>query len=151
MSTANASESAASFAVTGIRGAISSMARGSRRRARTGAKPKPARSVVEPHVLEAPAVILAVRHDRQVLHARPPAGSRADIVDDRPRDILLQLLVDVPDQLLALLRIGLCRLLGEQLLQVLVAIVGEVAFRAAGIVLEEILVGIVDRVAGVVE
>ncbi len=71
--------------------------------------------------------------------------------DDRTRDVLLQLLVDLPDQLFALLDIGLFRLLVEQLLDVLVTIVGIVPLRAAGVVLVERLVGLVDGIAGEVE
>ena len=68
--------------------------------------------------------------------------------DDRPRDVFLQLPVDLPDQLLALVDVCLFRLLVEQLLDVLVAIVGVIPLRAAGIVLVERLVGLVDGVAG---
>jgi hypothetical protein len=73
------------------------------------------------------------------------------VEDDRPRHVLLQLLVDLPHQLLALVDVGLLRLLVEQLLDLLVAVVGVVALRAAGVVLVERLVGIVDGVAGEVE
>jgi hypothetical protein len=73
------------------------------------------------------------------------------VEDDRTSDVLLQLLVDLPDQLLALLDIRFLRLLVEQLLDVLVAVVGVVALGAAGIVFVERLVGIVDRVAGQVK
>ena len=47
--------------------------------------------------------------------------------------------------------VGLHRLLVEQLLDLLVAVVGVVALRAAGIVLVELLVGIVDAAAGQIE
>src|SRR6266851_4709134 len=52
------------------------------------------RSVIKPDVLEAPAVILAVRHDGDVAHPRPPAGRPPLVEYDRPRHVLLQLLVD---------------------------------------------------------
>ena len=73
----------------------------------------------------------------EAFHVRLPAGAGADVQDDRPRHVLLQLAVDLPHQLLALLEVGLRRLLVEQLLELLVAVVGVVALRPAGVVLVE--------------
>jgi len=102
---------------------------------------------VEPDVLHAPAVELAVDHNGQPFDLRLHAGCQAGVVDDRPRAVLLQFLVDLPDQTPALLPIGHRRLLNEQRLQIGVAISGVVALRTAAVVLEELLVGIVDAAA----
>ena len=71
--------------------------------------------------------------------------------EDRTRHVLLQFLVDVPHHLLALLDVGLDRLLVEQRFELLVAVVRVVALGVAAIVLVEGLVGIVDAIAGQVE
>src|SRR5690606_39591951 len=89
------------------------------------------RLLFEPDVLVAEAVIGAVRHRGQVLDPRVEAGRRTGVEDDRTRRIFLQLLVDLPNQLLALLDVGFGRLLVEQLLQLRIAIVRVVALRLA--------------------
>ena len=107
---------------------------------------------VEPDVFEAPAVVDAVDHHRQALDVGLPAGRGAVVKDDRPGAVLLQLAVDLPDQLLALLA------------DRAPSIAGRTACRArdcssrcmlrsgaAGVVLVELLVGIVDAAAGTVE
>src|SRR5712692_4882675 len=71
--------------------------------------------------------------------------------DDGTSDVLLKLLVDFPDQLLAFGDVGLLGLLIEQLLDIGVAVIGVVSLRIAGVVLVEGLVRIVDRVSGEVE
>jgi hypothetical protein len=73
------------------------------------------------------------------------------VVDDRPGAVLLQLLVDVPDETPALVAVGRLRLLDKPFLELGVAIAGVVALRAAAVILEELLVGVVDAAAGVVE
>src|SRR5215469_14397133 len=108
-------------------------------------------SAVEPDVLHAPAVVLAVGHDGEVLDPRLSAGAEAHVVDDRPRAVLLELPVDLPDQPLALVAVGQGRLLDKELLQVRVAVGGVVALRTAAVILEELLVGVVDPAAGIVE
>ena len=70
------------------------------------------------------------------------------MADDRSSDVLLQASVDLPHQLLALLAIGLARLLLEQPGHLSVAVVVEVAQGSAGIAFEEGHVGIVDGAAG---
>src|SRR6267154_711550 len=107
-------------------------------------------SAVQPPIFHAPAIVLAVDHDRRALHLRLPAGRGAEVVDDRPRAILLQFPVDVPDQALALFLVGFCRLLLEQFFELGVAIAGVVALRAAAVILIELLVRVVDATAGVV-
>src|SRR5664279_6016487 len=107
--------------------------------------------LIQPYVLVAIAVIGAVGHDGDAFDIGLPARRRVGMEDDRPGHVFLKLLVDVPDQLLALGNVGLLGLLVEQLLDLLVAVVGVVAFRAAGVVLVERLVGIVDRIAGQIE
>ena len=54
------------------------------------------------------------------------------MVDDRPRQVLLQLLVDFPDHPLSCLRVGLAGLPVEKRLQIPVAVVGVVALGPAG-------------------
>src|SRR4051794_27131180 len=99
---------------------------------RNGRPPRSAirNSLIHPHVLEAEAVVGRVRHDGDVLHIGGPAGALIGIEQDRPRHVFLQLLVDLPNQFLALGGIGLLRLRVEQLLDVLVAVVGVIALRA---------------------
>src|SRR5450759_2561235 len=103
-----------------------------------------ARLPVQPDVFHAPAVVDAVDHDCQPLDIRLTAGRRAVVEDDRPGALFLQLLVDFPDDLPALLLVGFDRLAIEQLLHRLVAIPGDVEGRAAGVILVELLVGIID-------
>src|SRR6185437_9259103 len=107
--------------------------------------------LVQPHVFVTIAVIGAVHHDRYALDIGLPAGRLAAVEDDRSRDVFLQLLVDLPDELLALADIGLLRLLVKQLLDLLVAVIGVVPLGAAGVILVEGLVRIVDGVAGQIE
>src|SRR5438094_7811477 len=95
------------------------------------------RSAVEPPIFHAPAIVLAVDHDRDVFHLRLPARRGAEVIDDRARAIFLQFLVDIPDQALSLLLVGFRRLLLEQLLELAVAIAGVVALRAAAVILVE--------------
>ena len=66
---------------------------------------------VEPEVFEARAVVDAVDHVGEALHLRLPAGRNAAVEDDRPRVVLDQLLLDLPDQPFARARIGLSGLL----------------------------------------
>src|SRR5260370_29235275 len=108
------------------------------------------RLFVQPEVFEAPAIVLAVDHDRQPFHLRLPAGRCAEVVNDRTRAVLLQFLVDLPDEFAALLRIGLHRLQRELLFELVVAVTGVVALRATAIILVELLVRIVDAAAGVI-
>jgi hypothetical protein len=107
--------------------------------------------LIEPHVLVAIAVVGAVRHHGDTLHIRLPASAGVGVEDDRTGDVFLKLLVDLPAQLLALCDVDLLRLLVEQLFDLLVAVIGIVPLRGAGIVLVERLVGIVDGIAGQVE
>src|SRR5215472_15499045 len=80
-------------------------------------KSRSADASIHPHILEAPAVEDAVEHDRHAVDARVPAGGEVVAVDDRPGGVLGQLLVDFPDQLLALLLVRLHRLPVVQLLE----------------------------------
>src|SRR5204863_4992182 len=81
-------------------------------------------SLVQPYVLVAIAVIRAVHHHGDALYIRVPAGASTGVQDDRPRDVLLNLLVDFPDQLLALLHIGFLVLHVEHLFDSVIAVVG---------------------------
>ena len=92
---------------------------------------------IQPNILHAPAVEQAVDHDRQSLELRLPAGRKAIVEKDRPRTILLQLPVDVPDKMLALGLIPLSRLLIEELVDLRITIAGVITVRAAGVILIE--------------
>ena len=73
-----------------------------------------------------------------------PACREAVVEQDRPRTVLLQLLVDFPDEAPALLLVPLHRLLIEQLVDFRIAVAGVIAVRAAGVILIELRVGVVD-------
>src|SRR5437879_12741180 len=98
------------------------------------------RSAVEPPIFHAPAIVLAVDHDRDALQLRLPAGCGAEVVGDWPRAVLLQFLIDVPAQALALVLVGLCRLRHEALFVFRVAIAGVVAFGYAAVSSKYLLV-----------
>src|SRR4029077_20641264 len=85
---------------------------------------------VEPNVFKAPAIILAIGHNGQPFDLGHPAGRGAQMVDDRSSEILLQFMVDIPDELLALGRIGFRRLLIDHLVELFVAVAHVVARRA---------------------
>src|SRR5690348_4465887 len=95
---------------------------------------------VEPDILEAPAVVDAVDLDDQALDLRPPASGGLAVENDRPRDLFLQLAVDVVDHLQPFFEIRFLRLGLEKLGHRRVAVIVVVARRAAGVVLEEVLV-----------
>src|SRR5258708_4345090 len=90
---------------------------------------------VQRHIFEAGAVVDAVDHGHQPLDLWLPAIGRVWIEEDRPRVVRDQDLLDVPYQMLALLDVGLGRLLVHQPVHRLVAIPGVIALRAADIVL----------------
>src|SRR5947207_1484180 len=98
---------------------------------------------VEPHILHAPAVEQAVRHDRQSLQLGVPAGREAVVVQDRSSTILLQFPVDVPYETPTLLLIALHRLLIEQLVHLGITIPGVITVGPAGVILIELRVGVV--------
>ena len=106
---------------------------------------------MEPDILEPVAVKDAVYHQGQPLELGLPTGPAPVVVDYRARNVLLQLLVDVPHQRLALLLIGLGGLLVKQLLQLGIAIAGIVRLRAATVIFIKLLVGVVDPAAGQIE
>src|SRR5258705_13401468 len=49
---------------------------------RRGIFDAPPRSAVEPPIFHAPAIVLAVDHDRDALELRLPAGRGTEVVDD---------------------------------------------------------------------
>src|SRR5262249_1019562 len=96
------------------------------------------------NVFKAPAIKDAVDHHPQSLDPRLPAGGEPQVIDDRPRLILLQSPVDLPHQPLALLLVGFHRLLLEHFLQLEIAIPGVITVRVARIILIELRIGVVD-------
>src|SRR5262249_38344142 len=102
------------------------------------------RLIVEPEVLEPVAVVDAVDHHRHALHLGVPAGGLTGVEDDRPGTVLRQSPLDLPHQLLALLPVGLRRLLVNQLVNLRAAIARVVTLRVTDVVLIELLVRIVD-------
>src|SRR3954464_14355960 len=94
-------------------------------------------SLVEPDVLEAETVVDAVDLRHVALDVGLHADRRAVPHDDRPRSVLEQLAIDLPNQLAPLVDVGLGRLRLEQLLDLGIAVAGVVAFRLAGEILEE--------------
>src|SRR5271166_4012746 len=106
----------------------------------------PGRLFVEPGVLEAPAVIVAVDHHRVAYELGLPAGSRDRVEDDRTGAVLCQLPFDFPDDLLAFARIGFHRLPIDQLVRLGTAISGTVPLGPARVVLIKLLVGVVEAV-----
>src|SRR4029077_15385306 len=66
---------------------------------------------VEPDVFHAPLVVDAVGHDRQPFDPGLPAGVADRIKQHRPHRRFRQLALDLPDDVLALYRISLHRLL----------------------------------------
>src|SRR5215831_2902769 len=106
---------------------------------------------IEPDILETEAVVNAVDLLDIALDVGLQAGSRAVPQDHRPRAVGQELAVDLPHDLAALVGVGLGRLHVEQLLDLGIAVAGIVALRLAGEVLVEVLIGIVDAVAGGVE
>src|SRR5215471_17370994 len=63
--------------------------------------------LVEPGVFHAPTVEDAVDHDRPALDMGLPAGRAAVVEDDRSGAVFGQLPLDLPNQSLALLSVGL--------------------------------------------
>src|SRR6516164_5539435 len=63
------------------------------------------RLFIEPNILHAPAIEQAVNHDRQSFQLGSPAGREAVVVKNRSSTILLQFLVDFPNEISALLLI----------------------------------------------
>src|SRR6516162_2208451 len=101
---------------------------------------------VEPGVLEAPAIVIAVDHHRVAFEIGLPAGRRHRVEDGRSGRVLGELALDFPDDLLALVRVGLARLPVDQPVDLSTAVAGVVALGAAGEILVELLIGIVEPV-----
>src|SRR5438046_1252316 len=92
---------------------------------------------VEPEVLEAVAVIDAVDHRCQTLEVWLAAMRGVGVEQDRTGVVLDQLPLNFPDDLFALLGVGLGRLLVDQLVHLGIAKAGIIARRAAHIILVE--------------
>src|SRR6516162_5563455 len=106
---------------------------------------------VEPDVFQAKIVDDAVDHHCPIFDPRLPAIGEAVVKNNRPRPVIGQLSLDLPYQLLSLSHVGLHRLPVEQFFELRIAIADVVARRAAGVVLVELLVGIIDAAASQVE
>src|ERR1041385_949092 len=101
------------------------------------------RLLVQPHFLHPPVVVEVVVRD-QVLHLRPVGVIVDAPVQRGPRTLPLQLLLDLQHLGQPLLGIDLGRLLVEHGRDLLVAVEGVVARRAAREVLVVVRVGIID-------
>src|SRR6516165_5387424 len=107
--------------------------------------------LVEPDVFHAIAIVDAVHHRHEPRDIGLRTGAAARIEDDRPRPFLGQPPFDIPHQPLALVAVGLGRLLLDQLVDLGIAIAGVIAYRSAHEILVELLVGIVDAAFGAVD
>src|SRR5262249_39560421 len=103
--------------------------------------------LVQPDLLHSPVVVERVVRD-QVLHVRPLRETRLAPAHHRPRDVGLELSLDLPDELEPLAPVELLRLRIDQAVDPLVAVVSVIARRAALVVLEEVGVGVVDDAGG---
>src|SRR6516162_8826934 len=104
--------------------------------------------IVEPDVFHAPAVEDAVDHYRPPLDMGLPTGCATVVKDDRPRTVFRQLPLDLPHQLLALLRVGLDGLLIDQLVDLGTAVAVIVQRPTAPVNRGETEVGIPAALAG---
>src|SRR5215471_2264226 len=98
--------------------------------------------LIQPNVLEAPAIEQAVHHDGHVLDIGSPAGRSPGIEDNRPRPVLGQFALDCPDQLLAPLPVSLPRLLLDQLVDFRVAVTVPIQARSASVMQIEERIGV---------
>src|SRR5215472_14218260 len=104
------------------------------------------RLVVEPEVFEPRAIVDAIDHQGQPFYPRLPARGLTGIEDDRANTVLGQLPFDLPDQLPALLAVGLHRLSVDQLVELRITIAAIIPLGAAHVALIELLIGIVEAV-----
>src|SRR3954464_6208745 len=89
--------------------------------------------LIQPDVLEAGVVVDAVVVHRKTFHIWLPAGAAAVVLDDGPRRVLDQQVLDIPDDLLALGLVDFLGLLEDQSVDLRVAIFGVVPRRLAGV------------------
>src|SRR5277367_278342 len=100
---------------------------------------------IQPHVLEAQIVVLAVVVGVKILHIRLPAIAGRAPQNARTRGVIDQKMLDLPDQLGPLVAVQFARLRRQQLVDVGVTVLGIIALGLAGIILDDIAVGVVDR------
>ena len=98
---------------------------------------------VEPDILKAPIVIDAVLVLDMTFHLRMPARIGNVVRYDWIGDVLGELALDCPDQLLAQGGVRFLRLSIEELLHLGAAILGEVVLSLAGVILLEHGIGVV--------
>src|SRR5205823_11604513 len=84
---------------------------------------------VEPDVLEPPFVVDAVYHSGPSLEPRLPAARAGGVEEHRPEHGFGQFALGLPDDLLALLRVGFHRLPVDELVEFGIAVAGIVARR----------------------
>src|SRR5579883_1609981 len=94
-------------------------------------------SPIEPYLFHPPVIIDAIDLQLDPLDFRPPASRRPHVVQDRAHDVFLQLAVDLPNELSALLLVG-------QLVQLGVAVMRVIAVGSAHVILIKILIGVVE-------
>src|SRR5262249_19254329 len=128
------------------------LARAGKRRATAGAGQATAssrrpRSPVEPDLLHAAPVVERMMRD-EISDVGPLGEIFLAPPERRARDIGLELLLDLPHELQALVAVELLGLLIDPAVDLLVAVVGVVARGPAPVVLVEVHVGIVDARRG---
>src|SRR5439155_4086863 len=104
--------------------------------------------LVEPNVFHAPIVVDAVASDGYALCLGLPAGGTRSVEDHWPGTILGKPAFDLPNEALSLFLICFRRLLIKQFVDLRIAIAVDIVFGATRVILVEILVGVVDPVAG---
>src|SRR5262252_1527689 len=120
---------------------------GSRPRGVNAASGLEASLLVQPHVLHAAVVVERVVGD-QALHVGPLREVLLPPGQHGTRHLGLEAALDLPHELEALRAVELLRLLVDQLVRLLIAVVGVVARGAALVVLEEVGVGVVEAARG---
>src|ERR1700720_3828394 len=99
---------------------------------------------IQPDVFEAPAIVDAVDHYRQALDPGLPAGAAGRVKDDWANRSFRQYPFELPDNPLALFRIGLHRLLIDEFIELGIAVAGIISRCAADEILVEHLVRVID-------
>ena len=99
---------------------------------------------IEPNVLQAPIAIDAVLVQHDTLHVRMPACSGPVVKDHGSDHLFGELTLRLPHDTLALFEIEFLGLPKNEAVDIGIAVLGVIAFRVAGVILDQVDVGIVD-------